>query len=192
MKRSSGLSFYKRKSGISAGILKEIFSWIFGTAAAVFIALVLNFFWGMSTYVVGESMEPVLYSEQQIFIDRLSYTVSGPRVGDVAVFLPNGNANAHYYVKRIVAEEGDKVLIKDGVLYVNGLESEYVSETITDPGIAENELVLGSGEYFCIGDNSGQSEDSRSADIGPVHKDDFVGKVWFALKGEEGRTGIVK
>ena len=64
-------------------------------------------------------------------------------------FLPNGNENSHYYVKRDVAGPGDKVRIADGTLYVNGQESKWVTERILDAGIAENEIILGSGEYFC-------------------------------------------
>ena len=111
MAKTSGLSFYRRKKIISTGMVKEIFSWIFGIVAAVFIAAVLNYFWGMSTYVVGVSMEPALYNGQRIFVDRVTYTISKPKVDDVVVFLPNGNRNAHYYVKRVVAVPGDKVLI---------------------------------------------------------------------------------
>ena len=58
--------------------------------------------------------------------------------------------------------------------------------------IAANEFVLGNGEYFCIGDNSGNSEDSRSANIGPVKEKDILGKVWFRAPCEELGMGFVK
>ncbi len=192
MARSKGLSFYKRRKKISSAMLREIFSWIFGIFTAVFIAGVLNLFFGMTTNVVGVSMEPVLYSGQQIFVDRFFYLISAPKRGDVVVFLPNGNENSHYYVKRVVAVPGDRIVINGGVLYVNGLESEWVSAYIAEPGIAENDFTLNSGEYFCIGDNPGGSEDSRSANIGPVKETDIIGKVWFhARYGEQG-MGFVK
>ena len=192
MAQNRGLSFYKRKKKISAAIIREIFSWIFGIFVAVFIAGVLVFFLGRSINVVGVSMEPTLYNEQQVLMNRFAYLLSTPKHGDVVAFLPNGNENAHYYVKRVVAVPGDHIRIADGVLYVNGLESEWCTEKILEPGIAENELTLKSGEYFCIGDNPNNSEDSRSANIGPVSEDDIFGKAWFHLKSEADGMGFVK
>lgn len=192
MAKYKGLSFYKKKRKISPAQVREAFSWIFGIAAAVFIAIVLNLLLGMTTNVVGVSMEPTLYNGQQIFINSFIYLVSSPKTGDVVVFLPNGNENAHYYVKRIVAAPGDKVLIRDGILYVNGEESSWVLEKLLDPGIAASEFTLGGGEYFCIGDNPGNSEDSRSANIGPVEEADIIGKAWFRAPCEEAGMGFVK
>ena len=128
----------------------------------------------------------------QIFIDRFLYVLSSPKAGDVVAFLPNGNENSHYYIKRVVAGPGDKVRIADGTLYVNGQQSIWVTERVLDAGIAENELILGSGEYFCIGDNPNNSEDSRSANIGPVDEDDIVGKAWFHLKSSTEGMGFIK
>lgn len=192
MARNKGLSFYRKKKTISSATVREIFSWIFGIVAAVFIAVVLNYFLGMTTNVVGVSMEPTLYNEQKIYINRFLYILSSPKTGDVVVFLPNGNENSHYYVKRVVAVPGDRLMVKDGVLFVNGLESPWVTEKLLEAGIAENEFTLESGEYFCIGDNPGNSEDSRSANIGPVKETDIVGKVWFRGKCSELGIGFVK
>ena len=192
MAKEKGLSFYKKRKKINSALVREIFSWLFGILAAVFIAVVLNLFFGMTTNVVGSSMEPALYNGQKIWVDRFRYILSSPKKGDVVVFLPKGNENAHYYVKRVVAGSGDKVLIRDGVLYVNGVESSWVTEKFSDPGIAENEFVLQSGEFFCVGDNPGQSEDSRSANIGPVKESDIVGKAWFHSSSEEDGMGLIK
>ena len=106
--RNKGLSFYKKKKKISQELLREIFSWIFGIALSVFLAAVVVIFLGKSTRVVGMSMEPTLENGQQIFIDRFLYVLSSPKAGDVVAFLPNGNENSHYYVKRVVAGPGDK------------------------------------------------------------------------------------
>lgn len=107
------------------------------------------------------------------------------------VFLPNGNTNTHYYVKRVVAVPGDTVLIQNGVLYVNGMASAWVDMKIMDPGIAEVELVLELDEYFCMGDNPGSSEDSRSANIGPVKERDIIGEAWLHLGSDEAGMGLV-
>ena len=190
--RNKGLSFYKKKKKISQELLREIFSWIFGIALSVFLAAVVVIFLGKSTRVVGMSMEPTLENGQQIFIDRFLYVLSSPKAGDVVAFLPNGNENSHYYVKRVVAVPGDKVRIADGTLYVNGQESRWVTERILDAGIAENEIILGNKEYFCIGDNPNNSEDSRSANIGPVEESDMIGKAWFHLSSGTDGIGFIK
>ena len=190
--RNKGLSFYKKKKKISQALLREIFSWIFGIALSVFLAGVIVIFLGRSARVVGMSMEPTLENGQQIYIDRFTYILSSPKAGDVVAFLPNGNENPHYYIKRVVAGPGDKVRIADGTLYVNGQQSIWVTERVLDAGIAENELILGSGEYFCIGDNPNNSEDSRSANVGPVDEDDIVGKAWFHLKSSTEGMGFIK
>lgn len=190
--RNKGLSFYKKKKKISQELLREIFSWIFGIALSVFLAAVVVIFLGKSTRVVGMSMEPTLENGQQIFIDRFLYVLSSPKAGDVVAFLPNGNENSHYYVKRVVAGPGVKVRIADGTLYVNGQESKWVTERILDAGIAENEIILGNKEYFCIGDNPNNSEDSRSANIGPVEEGDMIGKAWFHLKSGTDGIGFIK
>ena len=191
-KKHNGLSFYTRKKKISPSIIREIFGVLFGIFAAMFIAVVLNYFFGMTTNVVGNSMEPTVYNGQTIYINRFAYMLATPQQGDVIVFLPNGNKNTHYYVKRVIAVPGDTVVIEDGICYVNGEESEYVTIKILDPGTLENEVTLQSGEYFCLGDDPNSGEDSRSANIGMVKTEDIKGKAWFHLKCEEDGYGFIK
>ena len=192
MSRHRGLSFYKKKKKISSAFVREVINWIFGILAAIFIAVVLNYFFGMTSGVVGVSMEPTLYNGQKVYVNRFLYILSSPKVGDVVVFLPNGNENSHYYAKRVIAVPGDHLVVKEGIMYVNGIQSPWVTEKLVDAGIAENEFTLEIGEYFCIGDNPGNSEDSRSANVGPVEETDIVGKVWFRAKCEEQNMGFVK
>ena len=146
MARNKGLSFYRRKKKISSAQVRDVFSWIFGIVTAIFIAVVLNFFLGTITGVVGVSMEPTLYNGQKVFVNSFLYLISSPKRGDVVVFLPNGNENTHYYVKRVVAVPGDSVWIQKGILYVNGEESPWVTEKLLEAGIAANEFTLGNGE----------------------------------------------
>lgn len=192
MAKIKGLSFYRRRKKVSTSLIKEILSWIFGIVAAVFIAGVTVWFFGMTTNVVGISMEPALENGQKILVNRFIYTLSSPKRGDVVVFLPNGNENAHYYVKRVVAVPGDKIKIENYTLFVNGEESTLVTEKILDGGIAENEFTLKMGEYFCIGDNPNNSEDSRSANIGPVKLDDIIGEAWFKMSLGKNKMGFIK
>ena len=113
---------------------------------------------------------------------------------DVIVFLPNGNENSHYYVKRVIGMPNDKVLIRDGYVYINGekLDEGDAYDKIADPGIAENEVVLGDDEFFVLGDNRNFSEDSRFGNIGVVKKEYIIGKVWFRLSKNLEYIGFVK
>ena len=63
-----------------------------------------------------------------------------------------------------------------------------IYDKMKDAGIAESRIRLGSGEYFVLGDNRNESEDSRSANIGMVTRDMILGKVWHvgALERELG------
>ncbi len=190
-RKIQGLSFYQPKKRVSSSVLSEIFTCIVWMVIAAFLAAVLVYFYGMKTYVVGSSMEPVLYSGQTILVDRFAYVIGKPKKGDIVVFLPKGNEKSHYYVKLVVAGPGDMVQIKDGVLYVNGELSEFAPEEITEPGIAENPLILANGQYFCIGENPRDGEDSRHANIGPVSKKDIVGRAWFHLSHGEESMGFL-
>ncbi len=192
-KRQKGLSFYKKKKRISAALVKEILVWCFGIFAAVLIAFAAVYAVGMSTSMIGVSMEPELYNGQRVLINRYAYLMSSPKVGDVIVFLPNGNRNSHYYIKRVVAVPGDTVQIIGGRLYVNGeqiVDERY--DKMAEAGIAENPLLLGADEYFVLGDNRNSSEDSRSANIGPVRSSDILGRVWFHMGCDEEGIGFVE
>ena len=190
-KRRKGLSFYQRKKKVSPKIVKESFGWIVGMLIAMFAAGVAAYFLGMTTKVVGVSMEKELYNGQKVLLNRFVYLLSAPKRGDVIAFLPNGNENSHYYIKRVIAVPGDKVWISKGIIYINGIPSEWVEDKILESGIAENEIVLGNGEFFCMGDNVNYSEDSRSPNIGPVNREDIVGRVWFCFKHHLRKMGFV-
>ena len=192
MRSRKGLSFSRKRRNVSAHVMKEIFSWMAHILIAVFFAFVLVFFVGMRTSVIGVSMENVLHSGQQVLVNRLSYLMFGPKEGDIIVFTPNGSRNTHFYVKRVVAVPGDTVCIKDGKLYVNDSIADYGYDKIMDAGIVENELTLDAGEYFVMGDNCNNSEDSRSGNIGPVSRDMIEGKAWFALGKGISYSGFIK
>ncbi len=194
MARKKGLHFYQKEKKINSAFLKDIFEMIAGTFIVIFLAMALTYFVGMRTSVVGDSMEPALYNSQEILINRFVYRLSSPKRGDVVVFLPNGNQNSHYYVKRIIALPGETVQIINGRVYIDGemLEEVELYDKISDPGIAGNEITLGTDEYFVLGDNRNSSEDSRSGNIGAVKKDTIIGKAWFHLKSEEGNIGFIE
>lgn len=193
MSKRKGLSFYKKKKKLSASVIHEIWSYIFLVFATILIAFVLVYSIGMKTNVIGVSMEPQLYNGQSILVNRLGYKIFPPRAGDVIVFLPNGNKNSHFYVKRVVAVPGNKVCIKEGKLYVNGTLYEGMEyDKIADSGIAEHEITLESDEFFVLGDNVNNSEDSRSGNIGAVNRKDIIGKVWFHMAAGDTSVGFMK
>lgn len=152
-----------------------------------------GFLCGNETSVIGPSMEPSLYNGQEIFLNRLIYKVASPREGDVIVFLPNGNEKSHYYVKRVVGVPGDTLYIKNGILYVNDEAVEqYFNDRIVEPGLLESEVMLEEDEYFVIGDNCNNSEDSRSANIGTVKKSYIIGKAWMKLASGSSEMGLIE
>ena len=192
-RRQKGLHFYKKRRVINYTLLKEIAGWVFSILVSVLLGAVFVFAFGLKTSVIGVSMEPGLYNGQQILINRFLYQLSEPKAGDVIVFLPNENQNSHYYVKRIVAVPGDRIKILDGKVYVNDEEcllQEY--DKIADPGIAQNEIRLNKEEYFVLGDNINNSEDSRSGSIGIVTRKSIIGKVWFKMASKNSGLGLIE
>ena len=194
MARKKGLTFYEKEKKISKAMIKEILWMIFYCFAAVLLAFVLVFSVGMKVAVIGVSMEPGLYNGQEILVNKLVYRLSSPKRGDVVVFLPNGNENSSYYVKRVVGLPGETIQIIDGYVYINGrfYAEDESYDMIADAGIAETPLKLEEKEYFVLGDNRNNSEDSRSGNIGVVHADAIKGKAWFHLKCDHSEMGLIE
>lgn len=194
MARHKGLSFYEKKKRISKEMIREIFVTFFYCFAAILVAFVIVFSVGMKISMIGVSMEPALYNGQEVLINRFVFKIVSPRRGDVVAFLPNGNPNTHYYVKRVIGLPGERIQIIGGYVYINGnlLVEDEAYDKIADAGIADTEILLGSDEYFVLGDNRNFSEDSRSGNIGPVSKETIAGKVWFKTSCDEDDMGFVK
>lgn len=190
-KNNTGLSFRRKRAKLSGNHISEIFRYVFGIVAAIALALFVVFNWGMKTSVIGSSMEPGLYNGQTIIISKLAYLFSKPKRGDVIIFLPNGNKNTHYYVKRVVGIPGDVVEFRNGILYINDEPEEGDYDRVEDPGIAANPITLGTDEYFVLGDNRNSGEDSRSGNIGPVNINLIEGRAWFKLTKDDSMMGFV-
>ncbi len=180
MLQGKGLQFYRRRKKVSMTMARSVLFLIVKILITLFVAYALVYCLGMRTTVVGASMESTLSDGDYVFVNRVIYAFSEPKAGDVIVFLPNGNEKSHYYVKRIVAVSGDTVQIIDGVLYVNGkMYDDGETESIETAGLAEEPITIGENEYFVLGDDRNNSEDSRYATIGNVSDAYIVGKVWF-------------
>lgn len=195
MRRSKvrGLNFSKRRKKLNIPLLKEIATWVAEIAVVLVVAFALVYFVGLRTTVVGQSMQETLEGGDEILINRFLYKVTKPKANDVIVFQPNGNEKSHYYVKRVIGVPGDTVQIKHGAVYVNGeLFAEKVeTAAIEDPGVAAEEITLGEDEYFVLGDNRNNSEDSRYANIGNVKREYIIGKAWFRV-APLGDMGFIK
>lgn len=187
------LSYINREKKFNINILYQVIQWIFLVFIAVFLGVALVFAFGIRTSVIGESMEPSLSNGQEVLINKIAYQFSSPKQGDVIVFRPNGNENAHLSVKRVVATPGDRVQIVQGKVVINGaVYKDDRAEDTRDPGVAASEIVLGADEYFVLGDNRRNSEDSRSANIGNISRGMIEGKAWYHLKSKNRPAGRVE
>jgi signal peptidase I len=174
-------------------LLKELASWVFKIAIVCLLAFVAVLYFGQRISNVGESMSPVLENGDVVLVNRIVYSASSPKRGDVIVFKPKGNENSHYYVKRIVGLPGETIEIIENRVYINGvkLEEDYETTNIDNVGIAGEAFTLGSDEYFVLGDNRENSEDSRNADVGAVKRDYIYGKAWYILSPGKHR-GVIR
>jgi signal peptidase I len=124
--------------------------------------------------VDGSSMEPTLQSGEFVIVNKLTYKLGTPEIGDVVVF--------HYprdpeqeYIKRVIGLPGDKVVITDGQVYVNGqlLEEDYIAAS---PAY-ESSWDVPEDALFVLGDNRNNSADSHSWGAVPLNY--IVGKAEF-------------
>lgn len=176
------LRFYRRKKKINMSLVKSIMAWMFQIAVVIFIACVFVQYFGEKTSMIGQSMSPTLADGDKILINRLVYKFDNPERNDVVVFKPNGNENMHFYIKRVIGLPGETVQIKDGKIYIDDeLLEETETEEILKPGLAEEPVKLGKDEYFLLGDNRNNSEDSRYANIGNVNIKHIRGKAWLRV-----------
>lgn len=118
-----------------------------------------------------------------MLVNRFVYKLTQPKTNDIVVFFPNGNEKSHLYIKRVIGVPGDTVQIKNGTVYVNGkvFDEKIEAASIEHAELAEDEIEVGEDEFFVLGDNRNNSEDSRYANIGNVKKEYIVGKAWFIV-----------
>ncbi|MFI5272980.1 MAG: signal peptidase I [Ktedonobacterales bacterium] len=123
--------------------------------------------------VDGPSMTPTLLNHQYILVDKAQYLFGKPQRGDIIVFeWPKDTSQD--FVKRVIGLPGDTVRVDAaGNVTVDGtaISEPYVNDLTN---LKPNTWTLGSNEYFVLGDNRGDSSDSR--DWGPVPLKDVIGK----------------
>ena len=187
-RKRSGLNFGRTRKKFNVDHFKEVIAWMIQICAVIFMAYVCVAFFGVRSNVVGQAMSDTLDNGDQVLINKFVYMISNPKSDDVIVFLPNGNEKSHYYIRRVIGVPGDKIQIKDGAVYVNGnLYNEKIDvAAMEEAGIASEEMKLGEDEFFVLGDNRNNSEDSRYANIGNVKREHIIGQAWFCVESDEG------
>ena len=165
-------------------IVVEILVWVIEIALVIGLAFCIIKYAVEKTDVIGSSMETTLNDGDEIIINKLAYRFQEPKRFDVVVYKQSNREHSYYNVKRIIGLPGETIQIIDNVIYINGEEIEdiIIADEMNNAGLAADEIVLDENEYFVLGDNRNNSEDSRFANVGNITKDEIVGKAWLKLK----------
>lgn len=169
--------------GTGKRIGKEILSFVLYFVIVIAAMLLIIHYVGQRTEVSGSSMENTLSDGDNLIVDKISYRFHDLERYDIIIF-PYKYEEDTYYIKRIIGLPGEHVRIDDsGNIYINGkvLKESYGREVIQDPGIARDEITLGEGEYFVLGDNRNNSSDSRDPSVGIIQKKDIIGRAWLQI-----------
>lgn len=183
------------------GFWREVREWVVSLAAALVIVLLIQNFLFTLIRVDGHSMDTTLADGERLFV-----TVADVKFGTVernsVVICHYPNRGRTYFVKRVVAVPGDSVYRENGVTHVvyetvdesgetvtvdEALDAQFVS-VFYNPEDDYEPYVLGEDEYFVVGDNRGNSHDSRdwndsdpSQDVGPITKNMITGRVRYVI-----------
>lgn len=143
--------------------------------------------------VSGSSMNPGLETNDAVLVNRWAYSISEPERYDVIAFANGRNEKETVYIKRVIGLPGETVQIKERKVYINGelLADDVITQDILTAGLAAEQIQLGKGEFFVLGDNRNNSEDSRFAGVGIVESSDIFGKVWL-ITSPASKIGFVK
>lgn len=168
---------------LSQQMMIRILITIVEIAIIIFVSYAITHY-GMETMQVsGNSMSPNLVNSDRVLINKMSYKLHKIHRNDVVVVQENGSEHSYYTLERVIGLPGETVKIQDGQVYINGkqLKEKMDFPVMENGGLALEEIVLEDNEYFMLGDNRNECEDSRNANIGNVLKDDIVGKAWFRM-----------
>lgn len=181
---------------------RAIFEWIAILLVAVLAAILLRTFVIQPYFIPSGSMEPTLKVGDKVLVNKLSYHLHSVHRGDVVVFKrpPNDySADIKDLIKRVIALPNETVSASNGRVYIDGrpLNESWLPKGVTTtfptqipgcrPGPAGT-CRIPPGDYFVMGDNRGNSEDSRF--IGPISGHLIVGRA-FLVVWPLGRIGTL-
>lgn len=171
------MEFYQVKE---TNTLRRVVGWIVDVIVVIALAFFTVYGFGSQVEIAGQSMIPLLQSEDAVLMNRLIYEFTSPKRFDVVVFQ---REDKKYNVKRVIGLPGEVIQIKGGSIYIDNqlLEAADNLGLVSLAGLAENPIELGGDEYFLLGDNRDGSEDSRFANIGNVNRKQIMGKVWIRI-----------
>lgn len=132
--------------------------------------------------VMGVSMEPGFQDGEQLLVNKIVYEFYEPKRGDVIVFhLPDKRHTD--YIKRIIGLPGESVEIKQGTVYIHKEDGTVL--LLVEPYIKEPPRrdfrgdIIPEDEYFVLGDNRNNSNDSRKG--WTVPRQNIIGKAWLSI-----------
>src|SRR3989449_6566599 len=137
-----------------------------------------------AVHVEGLSMWSTLDNNDYLIANKIDYRLHAPQRGDIIILRPPTN-NSTDFIKRVIALPGEKLLIRSGIVYINGhkLDEPYLPDEWTNdnsyPRNGSDGDVMPANSYFVMGDNRNRSQDSRF--FGPITRDRIDGKAWFRI-----------
>lgn len=135
-------------------------------AIALVIAIFLRIFVAEPRFIPSNSMEPTLHIGDRILVEKISYRLHPPHVGDIIVFEPPpqlreyGYTHKQAFIKRIVATPGETVTVENQQVFVDGqpLRERYILEP---PEYIMRAITVPPDTVFVMGDNRNDSNDSH-------------------------------
>lgn len=146
---------------------RELRGWLRDVAFAALTAVLIVVFLVQPVKVEGTSMLPHLSDQERIFVNKFVYHVTDIDRGDIVVFwYPRDPGKS--FIKRVVGLPGEEVLIREGIVYVNGeaLSEPYVPSEYFDSH-SFGPVTVQPHSYFVLGDHRNSSNDSRSWGLVP-------------------------
>lgn len=160
---------------------KEVFEWVEALVFSIVIVVLIFTFLFRVVGVDGRSMEPTLYDGDRLLISNMMYR---PKAFDIVVLTDQTSQNKPI-IKRIIATEGQTVNIdySNGDVIVDDkiLVEDYVSGPTATRGDVVFPVVVPKDKVFVLGDNRGNSLDSRYSDIGMANISDILGRAFFRI-----------
>ena len=176
-------SSYDREEFDMKDFLSEVGHWAISILVVVILAYSIVTFGMQTVTMIGQSMNPALSSQDVLLLNKAAYTFSSPKRYDIVAFKLKDDSDGYFTIKRIVGLPGETVQIKNGKLFINGdvLTDLPFDDLIMTEGVALDGVPLGDDEYFVIGDNCNNSEDSRYVNIGNISSKEISGKIVFRI-----------